>query len=201
MTHTQITDVHMKCTFHFIHRWMSDYDIAHSLHSFLQHLETKSVRLKIWYAISHKNSFKMFLHLNAAYLTCMEWIKLLILMFNYFYHVYQHLLQSLPISLLQTKRIRTYMKNDPRWRIADRGPRSRTAVRAEQSWCTENMQCAAIALLLTLSLPGGVQGSCKIYKKEGERYSVHRNNAGGKCKLLVCTWLPGGGWCLTAEST
>ena len=52
-------------------------------------------------------------------------------MFNYFHHVYQHLLQSLPISLLQTKRIRTYMKNDPRWRIADRGPRSRTA-------CSEN---------------------------------------------------------------
>ena len=121
----------MKCTFHFIHRWMSDYDIAHSLHSNLQHLETKFVRLKIWYAISHKNSLKMFLHLNAAYLTCMKWIKLLILIFNYIHHVYQHLLQSLPISLLQTKRIRTYMKNDPRWRIADRGPRSRTAVRAE----------------------------------------------------------------------
>nr|XP_022338548.1 uncharacterized protein LOC111134051 [Crassostrea virginica] len=76
------------------------------------------------------------------------------------------------------------MKNDPRWRIADRGPRSRTAVRAEQSWCTENMQCAAIALL-TLSLLGGVQGSCKIYKKEAEGYSVQRNDAG----VVSCSYI------------
>ena len=83
--------------------------------------------------------------------------------------------------------------------LADRRSRSTEphGMQWEQSRCTENMQCAAIAFL-TLSLLGGVQGSCKIYKKEAEGYSVQRNDAGGKCKLHVCMWLPRGGWCITA---
>lgn len=191
----------MKCTFHFIHRWMSDYDIAHSLHSFLQHFETKSVRLKIWYAISHKNSFKMFLHLNAAYLTCMKWIKLLILMFNYFHHVYQHLLQSLPISLLQTKRIRTYMKNDPRWRIADRGPRSRTA-------CSENRvgvqrTCSARRSRSSPSVSWAESRARARFTRRKRKGIVFRGmmQEVSVSFMCACAWLPRGGWCITAEST